>query len=112
MQLTLLAQPSETILAELYGWGELPIEWIGERVTEFAEARQLTPTGALCLTSNVKCMPGDCSYSYIYMFPAEPKTDELDVCKHQRSQMENNLECINGFRLHYIHDGVECFAFM
>lgn len=112
MQLTLLATPSETILAELYGWGELPIEWISERSTEFAEARQRSPAGPLCLQSNVKCTPDDCSYTHIYMFPAEPTVEELGACKHQRNQMENNLECINGFCLHYVHDGVECFAFM
>lgn len=112
MQLTLLTAPNETILAELYGWGELPISWINERGVDFDEMRKLSDTGPLCIQSEVKCIPGECSYTHIYMFPAEPTADELAVCKQQRSQMENNLECINGFRLHYVHNGVECFAFM
>jgi hypothetical protein len=110
MQLTLLAPPSETILAELYGWGELPISWINERGADFDTMRKLSATGPLCVQSQVKCMPDDCSYSHIYMFPAEPTTEELAVCNQQRKHME--MECLNRFRLHYIHAGVECFAFM
>lgn len=112
MQLTLLAPPSETILAELYGWGELPISWINERGADFDAMRKLSATGPLCIQSELKCVTDECSYTHIYMFPAEPGADERDVCKKQRSQMEADLNTINCFRLHYIHDGVECFAFM
>ena len=112
MQLTLLAAPSETILAELYGWGELPIEWIGERSAEFNNAAASLPNGPICMQSSFKCKPSDCSFSHIYVYPIDPHPDQAAVVKQQRLQMESDINAVNRFRLHHIHDGVECFAFM
>lgn len=112
MELILLTPPNETLLAELYGWGELPIEWIGERGVEFIEAEKRAPNEPICMTSNLSGKAEGCDYTHIYMFPVDPHPHQRAVVKQQRGLMETNLACINGFRLHRVHDGVECFAFM
>ncbi|QXO10311.1 hypothetical protein pEaSNUABM37_00352 [Erwinia phage pEa_SNUABM_37] len=109
MELTLMAEPSETILSELYGWGEVPFDWIAERGADFNKALLGNGENPYCMTSVYKGKE-ECSYSHIFMFPAEPSSQQLDINKQQRALMENL--CRGKFRIHHIHAGVECFAFM
>lgn len=110
MQLTLMAKPNETILAELYGWGEVPFDWIAERGAELDDVLLSKGNEPFCMTSEFKGKPGECDYTHIYMFPETPDQTQLAVTKQQRDQME--FQRRGQFRLHHIHDGVECFAFM
>lgn len=109
MELTLLVAPNETLLTELYGWGEVPFDWINERAAEFEVADQQAGNESICMISHLKDMK-DCSYTHIYMFPLIPTEQQLTLNKKYRDIMTR--ECRDQFKIHHIHDGVECYAFM
>lgn len=110
MQLILLAPPSESVLTELYGWGEVPFDWINARAKEFDDAAARLPNGPICMVSDMQAGNGECDFTHIYVYPIEPGSEQHNVVKQQREAMGNLRQ--GQFRIHHIHDGVETFAFM
>lgn len=110
MELTLLVAPNETLLTELYGWGEVPFDWIKERGVEFetAELNNLS-NDPICMSSQLNDMK-DCSYTHIYMFPLTPTDEQVPLNEQYRKAME--VQRRGQFKIHHIHDGVECYAYM
>lgn len=109
MELTLLAAPNETLLTELYGWGEVPFDWINARGIDFEVATERAPNHPIYQTSTF-APARDCDYSHIYMFPVDVAEHQRTVDKLVRDRMEQAHH--GKFKIQCIHDGVECYAFM
>lgn len=113
MELKLIASPAnESILTELYGWGEVPFDWIVERNNEYTT---LAAQHKLKNNSNPIVMQStyngpDSSWHTLYFIPVSPTVEEHLLLLDIRSKIARMP--VSMFKIVCIHDGVECHAFM
>lgn len=104
------AAPNETIMTELYGWGEVPFDWVAERVQEFDTQKESQPNDPLVMTSFFNGTESN-DWNTLFVIPADPKegAEETMVANILRrvGQMPSTL-----FKIEHIHAGVRCIAFM
>jgi len=110
MQLNLYgANLSETLLTELYGWGEVPFDWLNDRATEF-EAIAASSDIPTVMTSHYQGSEGN-DWQHVFVLPALPDSDAEHNLVTRAQSLINQLP--NGlFRVEHVHAGVRCIAFM
>lgn len=113
MELTLLAPVSESILTELYGWGEIPLEWITARGLEFTEQQErIAKNGGLDYAGLTAVLntKEECDWKEIVFLPAAPEgpvTSSVNAIKLRMATLAGKP-----FKVQLTHADVECIAIM
>lgn len=105
------ATPNDAILNELYSWGEVPYDWIAERVNEFNELAAKCGTEPLGQYSTLPDAKAS-EWSHVFVLPAEP---EAAILNHPMVHHFNaRLAAVpaSAFRIECVHHDVRCIAFM
>lgn len=105
--------PSETIMNELYGWGEFPFNWVGERVAEFNALKvdeDSQPVMNCVLNPNDR--KEDTEWRLLFVYPEDD--DKLNRLGDAALKMLAAIHNVDQkmFRVKVTHDGVTCVAFM
>lgn len=105
--------PSETIMTELYGWGEFPFNWVGERVAEFnALKTDENSQPVMTCVLNPHDRKEDNDWRYLFVYPDDK--DKFDKLGEAAVKMTTAIRDIDSklFRVSVTHDGITCVAFM
>jgi len=113
MDLTLYAIPTETLLNELSVKGELPIDWITERVSDFNNAVSNRAASIdedpVVMASSFK-EPTGSDWKAIYIFPINAK-GALGALVDRCNQNIERQAWLGMTKCSHAHAGVLCVAF-
>ena len=101
---------TETLVNELFGWGDVPVTWLDDRVREFADQQAARLVNVPMMTSTFNGTEENDWHS-LFVMPATPNAGEeqtlVDTVLRRVTAMPDTL-----FKIEHIHDGVRCIAFM